>query len=515
MTEINLNQLCERCQSEPASIICQSCEPFHLFCQRCDSLIHSMKLKSTHPREPIYLKIRPNSSNLSNINPNYTTGKFYYPYTENRNYRIATPKKTVLHESRSAPRIIQRNNEINNNSNYYNNINSPINQTFQETSATYGKEYLNEINRIHEKEKAALQYKIDMLENNIERLKLNFQNEMKSMEERISNIFREKKNVEEKLSQLLDVTIKEKDTQINLLLKENDLIKNKNKDLESIMNEKEKNNDQNFLEFNSQIDKLKTKVANMTKENADLHKTHMDKISEIVKNNDENIKNLTEKHKKEISEIYFDGKFKNEKLIEQVENDFNTIELLKKDNENLQQIIKKLEHDNHVMMHDNQIFASKFNELTKNLEDSQFLNDSLKKSNDKLTNENNNMKNEIEYYEKTISGLKNQILLLNETYSKKDKDFNYLLEQSEKIRKDFSNNMFNNEQLDLKIRELQKENDELKKTISKLNEMKTSNDNCCCHHGQNSSNYINTNSFNGYSKQSFTNNYMSRSAAFC
>ena len=68
---------------------------------------------------------------------------------------------------------------------------------------------------------------------------------MKSMEERISNIFREKKNVEEKLSQLLDVTIKEKDTQINLLLKENDLIKNKNKDLESIMNEKTYNSQTN------------------------------------------------------------------------------------------------------------------------------------------------------------------------------------------------------------------------------------------------------------------------------
>ena len=513
MTEINLNQLCERCQSEPASIQCQSCQPFHLFCQRCDSLIHSMKLKSNHQREPIYLKyLRPLSSNIPIINQNYATAKFYNPHTENRSYRVVTPKKPSLHESRSAPRNIQRINEINTNSNC--NKNSFINQTFQETPESYGKDYLNEINRIHDKEKAALLYKIDMLENNIERLKLNFQNETKTMEERINNVFNEKKNIEEKLNQLLDVTIKEKDNQINLLLKENDLIKNKNKNLENIVNEKDKNTDRNILEYNTEIEKLKTQIANMTKENTDLHKTHMDKVSEIVKNNDDNMKNLTEQHKKEISEIYFDGKFKNEKLIEQVENDFNTIELLKKDNENLQQIIKKLEHDNHVMMHDNQIFASKFNELTKNLEDSQFLNDSLKKSNDKLTNENNNMKNEIEYFEKTINALKNQVLLLNETYSKKDKDFNYLLEQSEKIRKDFSNNMFNNEKLDLKIRELQKENEQLKKTISQLNEMNYSNNNGCCHFSQSSNNNINTNSFNGYSKRSFTNNYMSGSVAY-
>ena len=51
---------------------------------------------------------------------------------------------------------------------------------------------------------------------------------------------------------------------------------------------------------------------------------------------------------------------------------------------------------------------------------------------------------------------------MKETSNKKDKDFDYLLSQSEKIRKEFSENMFNNEELDLKNRKLIKENEELK-----------------------------------------------------
>ena len=76
------------------------------------------------------------------------------------------------------------------------------------------------------------------------------------------------------------------------------------------------------------------------------------------------------------------------------------------------------------------------------------------------------MKNDFDYFENTISSLKNEIILMNESYTKKDNDFNYLLSQSEKIRKEFSDKMFNNEELDLKNRELIKENEDLKRALS-------------------------------------------------
>ena len=89
---------------------------------------------------------------------------------------------------------------------------------------------------------------------------------------------------------------------------------------------------------------------------------------------------------------------------------------------------------------------------------------------EKIKIENNNMKNDFDYFENTINGLKNEIILMNETYAKKDKDFNYLLDQSEKIRKEFSSNMFNNEELDSKNRELAKENEELKRALLSFQE---------------------------------------------
>ena len=80
------------------------------------------------------------------------------------------------------------------------------------------------------------------------------------------------------------------------------------------------------------------------------------------------------------------------------------------------------------------------------------------------------MKSDFDYFEETINGLKNEIVLMNETYAKKDKDFNYLLSQSEKIRQEFSCKMFNNEELDLKNRELIKENEELKRALLSFQE---------------------------------------------
>ena len=89
---------------------------------------------------------------------------------------------------------------------------------------------------------------------------------------------------------------------------------------------------------------------------------------------------------------------------------------------------------------------------------------------EKIKIENNNMKSDFDYFENTINGLKNEIVLMNETYAKKDKDFNYLLSQSEKIRKEFSDNMFNNEELDTKNRELMRENEELKRALLSFQE---------------------------------------------
>ena len=88
----------------------------------------------------------------------------------------------------------------------------------------------------------------------------------------------------------------------------------------------------------------------------------------------------------------------------------------------------------------------------------------------KIKIENNNMKDDFDYFENTINSLKNEIILMKEKKKKKDQDFDYLLSQSEKIRKEFSENLFNNEELDIINRKLIKENEELKHALLSFQE---------------------------------------------
>ena len=445
---------CERCQSENAVIICQDCQPFHYFCIRCDSIVHSMRVKSFHLRQNINDLINKTLNSPYKDKNNNSTAKFEDVKEPSKNYfRTLTPKNQKI-------RIDNKN--INENKE-----NILMNNGYD---GSYGKDYLSEINRIHLKEKEALQYKINTLENSIERLKLYFQNETKLMEERMNNILREKKNMEEKYNKLIDMNKKERNEKLQILINENNALKEKNRILEEKGKEKEDEMTKNIYECNNQIEKLKNELSNARKDNSDLHKNHMNKVSEMVKNNNDNIKNLNEIHKKEMDEIYYDGKFKNEKLIKQVENDLNKIELLKKENEKLRENTRKLEKDNEMLLFENQRMKNKIEELSKNLKISYELNNNIKQNYEKIRIENNNMKNDFDYYENTINGLKRELFLMNDTYQKKEKDFNYLLEQSEKIRKDFSENMFNNEELEYSNRALKKENDELKKTINSINE---------------------------------------------
>jgi chromosome segregation ATPase len=336
--------------------------------------------------------------------------------------------------------------------------------------SNYSNNYINELQRLNEKEKDALKYKIDSLQNYIEKIKVNFQNELKAAEDKANQYLNEKILLEQKISQLIEGTIKEKNLKINIITKENETLKEKIKILEEQIKDKNFQIRKKEEEYNNYIDNLKEEITTTRNDNTNLQKCHMAKVSEMIRNNDDNLKNIQEMHKKEIYDIYFDSKTKNDKLIQQVQDDYNTIEMLKNNNNNLQELVQKLENNNHILLHENKELKNKNTALSNNLKSSYNVNENLKKNMEKIKTENNNMKSDFDYFEDTINGLKNEIILMNETYAKKDKDFNYLLSQSEKIRKEFSNNMFDNEELDSKNRELIKENEELKKALLSFQE---------------------------------------------
>ena len=158
MEDSNINEInekCERCQIDQASIICHSCQPFQKFCHRCDSIIHSLKIKSNHIRESLIQNQLNETKNIK-INPELEIYK-----------KSFTPERQNIRTSFIENNIIKK-YDINT----YNN------------AQNYSENYINEIKRINEKEKDAMKYKIESLQNHIEKLKDNFQKEIKNIEEK-------------------------------------------------------------------------------------------------------------------------------------------------------------------------------------------------------------------------------------------------------------------------------------------------------------------------------------------
>ena len=298
MEDLNINEIksqkCERCQIDEASIKCLSCQPFQKFCHRCDSIIHSLKIKSNHVRE-----------SLLSENKNESKENNQKSFTPNRQYI-----KSSLIEN-----IFDKKYDINS----YNQQN-------------YSENYIKEMKRINEKEKDAMKFKIESLQNHIEKLKTTFQKEIKNSEEKANQYLNDKKLLEDKLNKIIETTLKEKNLKINLMEKENEHLKEKTKILEEQIKDISDKIKIKEKEYNNYIENLKEEIKSTKNENINLQKNNMNKFSEIVKINDNNLKDLEEKHKLEINDIYLDCKSKNDKLIQQVQNDYNTIEMLKNNN---------------------------------------------------------------------------------------------------------------------------------------------------------------------------------------
>ena len=131
MEDSNINEIiqekCERCQIDKASIICHSCQPFQKFCHRCDSIIHSLKIKSNHVRDSL-IQNQLNDSKNQKINQEMEIYR-----------RSFTPERQNIRTS-----FIE--NSINKKYDL-NTINTYNNQQ------NYSENYIKEMKRINEKEK--------------------------------------------------------------------------------------------------------------------------------------------------------------------------------------------------------------------------------------------------------------------------------------------------------------------------------------------------------------------------
>lgn len=92
------------------------------------------------------------------------------------------------------------------------------------------------------------------------------------MEERINNILKEKKDMEEKYNEIIGITIKENQEKIGMLLNENNDLKEKKRILQENFKEKEEILNDNLDKCNNKIEQLKNELINERKNNNSIKK---------------------------------------------------------------------------------------------------------------------------------------------------------------------------------------------------------------------------------------------------
>ena len=278
--QINNINLCERCKNAEATVICSECSPFHTYCHECDEIIHHLISRINHNRKnisnnnsnpPSYQKHNRSSQNIILNNPfendnininnislqnrptyqisNSNSAKNLFQEMQDitnninneemrkyiNNNNILSPNYNDNNNDNTIPQNrksqnsflygdILNNQSINADLNNLNNIDYievPQKNRDEDFKKTYTKEYILELQNIHQKEKNELLFKISSLENAIERIKNSFNEQIKKMQ--LNQNSNEKQltskieDIQEKYELKLKNIETEKDMQIALL----------------------------------------------------------------------------------------------------------------------------------------------------------------------------------------------------------------------------------------------------------------------------------------------------------
>lgn len=464
--------ICERCKKEQAIFNCQECQPFHLFCQRCDSAVHSLSIKRGHERNLIYQQNQQSPMDRPGIQRSYAPNccpchtsprrRSDSPYAiqdddidDNQNYRDYSPISQYKHNSNSVqmspfllknniqtcrttthkrtntcPKVKMGSNFASANTTYEtlpNNINSEGNNNDSipfPNRNTFTKDYVNEIKSIHEKEKNELLYKIKVLEHSLDRLKLKFQLEMQKLKEESESKAVQHSQEKEELIKKTEESLNEKDSKIDTLIKDNENIQKMNYDLLRKIDENKKLTEENSENYNNQIETLKKEIKKL-KEQAH-----------------SNIQDLTQRNKEEIDNILYEKNIQSEKAQRDINLCKNEISRLEEENEALQIRLNDAKNRIGALKNENGILKENCKQYDYELNIKVSDNESMRCKLEQVQKINNTMSQDFDFLEKSVAGLKQEILMLKDNNTKKEKDYQILLLQSEKIRKEFSSRMF-------------------------------------------------------------------------
>jgi hypothetical protein len=307
------NHLCERCKSISVEYICSDCKPINSFCSKCDSFVHTLPSKKQHRREFSNLLqdkgVKNNQQKFEKIiiqdqdtQPmNRETRENTKEFERNQINELNTPnsKKEKIsydniydfspqsfHNRNSYSQIEERPTKLQ--SNPSNPTNLPHSYNFN-GSQVYTREYVNELKSIFEKEKQELIFKNSSLQNNLDRLKHSFSDQLQHLQ----NLLDEKSN---KSSHQIRIIEGEHNLQLKSVIAEKDLQIEK---LTSQLEEFKKCNDE-------LLDNLRQQIK-LSKEDKIITQNKFQVLNNEIQEKENEIKNLREYYQDRVQAVQQDS----------------------------------------------------------------------------------------------------------------------------------------------------------------------------------------------------------------
>ena len=187
---------CQRCLKNKPSFQCSECPSFNILCTRCDKIIHNIPSKQNHRRILLDLGI----SNNNNINKNLNNSENKQILLSNidiENININKQNEENIEEN-----IINNNIDEEKNKNINNLTQNNTEEKNTEKRNTqiltfnsnliikenYSKEYVNEIKKVFRKEKELLEYKNKTLQFSLDKIKLEFSDQINNITQQLEDI---------------------------------------------------------------------------------------------------------------------------------------------------------------------------------------------------------------------------------------------------------------------------------------------------------------------------------------
>ena len=388
-SNIQSQQLCNRCKVKQGEYFCNECSPFNIFCSNCDTFIHSLPSKRYHNRELIPQKIIYNETNQNESTLPFSNRSIQSNLNSNSQFISQNP--TYVYE-----------NNLNNKND--------------------SKTYINDIKNIYEGEKEELYNKNFILQKQLNDTQKKYESQILDLKNSLNEIKAknemEIKNIIENHEIELKRIVNEKDNQINYLYNHNFELEKANDELVTKVNQYSDLMNKNKFGFGDKMNNYENTIYSLQRDNDNMKDFYEKKINFFSQNFS------TEKN--QIIKSYED-------TLEQLNNNYNDSKekynnIIKQRDDEIKDLIKQ--HRNET---DKLIFT--ISELQKQLEEMRQDQENLMKINSQQKIEIDSLNENLEMAKKEIKFHIKEKRKIQENSDNFKKEFNKVKAENEKMRR--------------------------------------------------------------------------------